>query len=98
VDKEKFFDWSARLGLLGVLLAGGLLSLGVGGHLLILLLAASFIASFLYVWYQIRLKATGRNYQNDGQGLLWSCLLPLAAMAAVPALALHFFALITRAH
>ena len=34
----------------------------------------------LYVWQQVRLKATGRDYQFGG--LLVSCLLPLGAIVA----------------
>lgn len=88
---ERIFDWSARFGLLSALLVWGLLASGVGGHLVIALMAASFVASYLYVWYQLRLKATGRAHQNDGLGLVLSCLLPLGAMGAIPLMMLTFF-------
>lgn len=74
----------------------GLLASGVGGHLVIALMAASFVASFLFVWYQLHLKATGRDHQHDTQGLVLSCLLPLGAMGAIPLRLLSFFSVAVR--
>jgi len=82
---ERVFDWSARFGLLSALLAWALLASGTRGHLVIALMAASFVSSFLYVWYQLRLKAIGRAHQ------LLSCLLPLGAMGAIPLMLITFF-------
>lgn len=92
------FDWIGRLGLLSLLIAWGLLSFGVGGTGPTLLLAASFIFSFIFIWFQIRLKVSGRMYLNDPKGFLLSCLLSMLAMVSTPILLVSYFGLIARAH
>lgn len=84
----KFFDYLGRLSLVACVLAVVLLIFEKIGTIFFVALLVSSLGSFLYIWYQWRLKAIGKMYssKSGGRDLLLACTLPIVVLIVSGAL------------
>ncbi len=92
-----FFDWSARVGFISMLALCCLAFFQIGGMPFLLALAIAVFGSFLYVWYQARLRVQGLAYRS-GKDLIFACAVPLATILISIAVAFKNFGLLAAAY